>query len=78
MPQIENLRKLRAVAFDWARYDPGYSHVHSVREFSIKLDELGIDHQAEEYRGDPWSKNFTDDGRFYHRLLPFFGQHLQF
>jgi len=52
--------------------------VHSVQEFSIKLDALSIDHEAEEYRGDPWSKNFTDDGRFYHRLLPFFGQHLQF
>jgi len=78
MPQIENLRKMRAVAFDWARYDPGYSHVHSVQEFSRKLDELGIEHEAEEYRGDPWSRNFTENGRFYSRLLPFFEQHLVF
>lgn len=43
MPQIENLRSMRAITFDWARYDPGYSHVYAVSEFSLKLVELGIE-----------------------------------
>jgi hypothetical protein len=52
--------------------------VHAVREFSLKLVELSIEHEAEEYRGDPRSRNFTDNGRFYTHLLPFCKQYLQF
>jgi hypothetical protein len=73
-----NLRRMRGIAFDWARYDPNPDHVYSNQAFTRKLDELGIEHEAEEYRGDPWSKNWTDDGRFYTRLLPFFARHLVF
>ncbi len=72
-----NLRKMR-IAFDWARYDQNYDHVYSNQQFTLKLDELGIEHEAEEYRGDPWSNNFTPHGRFYTRVLPFLSRHLVF
>jgi enterochelin esterase-like enzyme len=74
----DNLRTMRGIGFDWARYDPNQDHVVANQNFTRKLDELGIDHQAEEYRGDPWNKNWTDNGRFYTRLLPFFAKNLVF
>jgi Putative esterase len=73
-----NLKRMRAIGFDWARYDPNPDHVYANQTFTRKLDELGIEHDAEEYRGDPWSRNWTDDGRFYTRALPFFERHLVF
>ncbi len=74
----ENLRRMRGIGFDWARYDPNMDHVYAVQAFTRKLDEFGLEHEAEEYRGDPWSKNWTEHGRFYTRLLPFFARHLVF
>jgi hypothetical protein len=74
----ENLRKLRGIKFDWGRYDPTYAHVHSNREFTRDLDELGIEHEAEEYRGLPWDKYWIDDGRVYTEVLPFFSRRLTF
>jgi S-formylglutathione hydrolase FrmB len=76
--RADNLRKMRGIGFDWARYDPNYDHVYANQQFTLKLDELGIEHEAEEYRGDPWSNNFTDHGRFYTRVLPFLSRHLAF
>jgi S-formylglutathione hydrolase FrmB len=73
-----NLMKMRGLGFDWARYDPNYDHVYANQQFTLKLDELGIEHEAEEYRGDPWSNNFTDYGRFYTRVLPFLSRYLVF
>jgi hypothetical protein len=73
-----NLRSLRGIAFDWGRYDPTPAHVFANQVFSRKMDDLGIEHEAEEYRGNPWDKNWTPDGRFYARLLPFFAKHLEF
>jgi hypothetical protein len=73
-----HLRAMRGIAFDWARYDSNQDHVLSVRAFSIKLDDLGIEHEAEEYRGDPFNRIWKEDGRFYTRLLPFFERHLVF
>lgn len=73
-----NLRTMRGIGFDWARYDLNQDHVYSNQTFTRKLDELSIEHQAEEYRGDPWSKNWTPNGRFYTRLLPFFARNLVF
>lgn len=72
------LRMMRGIAFDWGRYDPTPAHVFANRVFSRKLDDLGIDHEAEEYRGNPWDKLWTADGRFYTRVLPFFNRHLVF
>jgi S-formylglutathione hydrolase FrmB len=74
---LSNLKSMRAIAFDWARYDGNQDHVYSVRAFTNKLDDLGIEHEAEEYRGTPGSKNWTDDGRFYTRVLPFLNRWLE-
>jgi hypothetical protein len=71
-----NLRSLRGLALDWGRFDTTQAHVISNRQFSRKLEDLGIEHEAEEYRGDPWNRIFTDDGRFATRVLPFLAKHL--
>ena len=74
----DQLKKMRAIAFDWARYDGNYDHVHSNRAFTRNLEDLGIEHEAEEYRGTPWNKTWTGDGRFYNRVLPFLNRYLVF
>jgi hypothetical protein len=73
-----NLKSMRGLALDWGRYDQNYDHVYSNREFSRKLDDLGVAHEAEEYRGTPFNKAWTDDGRFYTRVLPFLERYLVF
>jgi S-formylglutathione hydrolase FrmB len=70
------LRTLRGLAFDWGRFDTTQAHVTSNRAFSRKLEDLGIEHEAEEYRGDPWNRTWTEDGRFATRVLPFLRRHL--
>jgi S-formylglutathione hydrolase FrmB len=67
------LRTMRGLAFDWGRFDTTQAHVSSNRQFSRKLEDLGIEHEAEEYRGDPWNRTWTDNGRFALRVLPFLG-----
>lgn len=74
----ENLRSLRGLAFDWGRFDLTQAHVDSNRDFSRKLADLGIEHQAEEYAGGPFDKVWLDNGRFYSRVLPFIQAHLKF
>lgn len=73
-----HLRSLRGIAFDWARHDPTQSHVLAAQLFTRKLLDLGIEHEAEEYQGNPWNRNWTPDGRFYSRVLPFLAKHLVF
>jgi hypothetical protein len=73
-----NLRTMRGLAFDWGRFDANQDHVYSNREFSRRLEDLGIEHEAEEYRGNPFNKTWTTDGRFYGRVLPFLAKHLVF
>ena len=73
-----NLRTMRGLAFDWGRFDPTQDHVYAAREFSRKLEDLGIAHEAEEYAGNPWNRNWTENGRFYARVLPFLERHLVF
>lgn len=75
---LGNLKSLRGLAFDWGRFDPNQDHVYSNQAFSRKLTDLGIAHQAEEYNGGPFDKNWTVDGRFYTRVLPFVQAHLKF
>ena len=72
------LRTLRGLAFDWGRFNPIQDHVYANQAFSKQLEDLGVEHEAEEYRGDPWNRTWTDDGRFYTRLLPFLDRHLVF
>jgi S-formylglutathione hydrolase FrmB len=73
-----NLKTMRGIAFDWGRFDPNQDHVVANRTFSRRLEDLGVEHEAEEYRGDPFSRVWTDDGRFYTRVLPFLAKHLVF
>lgn len=72
------LRSLRGLAFDWGRFDPNADHIYANGAFSRKLEDLGIAHEAEEYRGDPWDQTWTDNGRFYTRVLPFLARNLMF
>ena len=46
--------------------------------FSQKLENLGINHYAEEYIGTHGNKIFTDDGRVFNDMLPFFDTYLKF
>jgi enterochelin esterase-like enzyme len=73
-----NLRKMRGLAFDWGRFDPVKDHVYSNQAFSRRLEDLGVEHEAEEYRGNHWNKNWTENGRFYARVLPFINRYLVF
>ena len=77
----ENLaavKTLRGIKFDWGRYDPNQDHVYANQAFTRKLEELGIEHEAEEYRGLPWDKYWNDDGRVINEVLPFFAKRLVF
>ena len=71
---LDKVRALRGIKFDWGRYDPNQDHVYANQAFTRKLDELGIEHEAEEYRGLPWDKYWNDDGRVYTEVLPFFAR----
>jgi S-formylglutathione hydrolase FrmB len=71
------LRSMRGLALDWGRFDTTQAHVSSNRAFSRKLEDLGVEHEAEEYRGDPWNQTWTEDGRFATRVLPFLAKHLR-
>jgi S-formylglutathione hydrolase FrmB len=73
-----NLRQLRGLGIEWGRYDPTTAHVDSNRLFSRMLDDRGIEHEAEEFRGGVSDKTWGDEGRFYTRVLPFLGKHLVF
>jgi S-formylglutathione hydrolase FrmB len=70
------LRTMRGLALDWGRFDTTQAHVSSNRQFSRKLEDLGVEHEAEEYRGDPFNRTWTLDGRFSARVLPFLQKHL--
>lgn len=72
-----NLRTMRGLAFDWGRFDTTQAHVISNRQLSRKMEDLGVEHEAEEYRGDPFNRTWTDDGRFATRVLPFLERHLK-
>lgn len=75
---LENIARLRGIKFDWGRYDPNPDHIYANQAFTRKLDELGIEHEADEYRGLPWDKYWIDDGRVYTEVLPFFARRLVF
>lgn len=74
----DNLKMMRGIAFDWGRFDPNQDHVVANRTFSRRLEDLGIEYEAEEYRGDPSNRVWGSDGRFYTRVLPFLAKHLVF
>jgi enterochelin esterase-like enzyme len=73
----ESLRKLKAIKVDWGRNDSPRFPVQ-IGMFSQRLENLGINHFAEEYIGDHGNKLWTSDGRVLHDLLPFFNDNLSF
>ncbi|MEL7268309.1 MAG: alpha/beta hydrolase-fold protein [Bacteroidota bacterium] len=75
---LGNLKKLKAIAFDWGRFDVTQAHVISNRRFSKKLMDLGIEHIGEEFVGNPWNKYWGEEGRFVTRVLPFLNKYLEF
>ena len=74
----ENLKSLKAFKFDWGRHDPNQDHVYSNQFYSRKLNEFGVQHEAEEYNGSWGDKMFDEGGRLETDVIPFFQQHLTF
>lgn len=72
-----NLRKLKAIKLDWGRNDAPRFPVQCGM-FSQRLENLGIEHYAEEYIGNHVNKIWTTDGRVLNDLLPFFNEYLLF
>ena len=73
----DSLRKLKALKLDWGRNDASRFPVQCGM-FSQRLENLGIDHFAEEYIGNHGNKIWTIDGRVLNDLLPFFNEYLNF
>jgi len=73
----DNLRKLKAIKFDWGRNDASRFPIQCGM-LSQKLENLGIAHFTEEYIGDHVNKIWTRDGRVLNDLLPFFNDNLKF
>ncbi|HNR08350.1 MAG TPA: alpha/beta hydrolase-fold protein [Saprospiraceae bacterium] len=72
-----NLRKLKAIKLDWGRNDSSRFPVQCGM-LSQRLENLGIEHFAEEYIGNHVNKIWTADGRILNEVLPFFNDYLVF
>ena len=72
------LRAMRGLALDWGAFDQVQDHVYANRQFSRKLDDLSVEHEAEEYNGNPFNRVWTEHGRVATRVLPFFARTLVF
>jgi pimeloyl-ACP methyl ester carboxylesterase len=75
---IADLKKIKAIKMDWGRNEPSTYIPMSCKMLSQKLENLGIEHYAEEYIGTHFNKIFTDDGRVLNDMLPFFNTYLEF
>ena len=75
---VDNLKKLTAIKIDWGRNDQMDFVLLGCRELSQKLEDLGVNHYAEEYIGNHSNKLWTDNGRVLNDLLPFFDSYLEF
>jgi Putative esterase len=80
IPQYaDNLKSLRGFKFDWSRLDGNYDHIWANQNFTRKLNEFGVPHEAEEFNGpSSGDADWGVDGRFYSEVLPFFQKHLVF
>jgi len=74
---IDNLKSLKAIKMDWGR-NAGERFTQQCKMFSIKLENLGITHFAEEYIGTHVNNIYTKDGRIPQQVLPFFEYYLEF
>ena len=75
---ISNLKKLKALKLDWGRNEDFHVLPVTCQMFSQKLENIGINHYAEEYIGTHSNKLWTDDGRALNDMLPFFNTYLKF
>lgn len=73
----DNLRKIKAIKLDWGRNDSPRFPIQ-IGMLSQRLENLGINHFAEEYIGDHGNKIWSTDGRVLNDLLPFFNDYLKF
>lgn len=67
----DNMRSLEAFKLEWGRNDQFKNVITGAKLFSGRLEELGIEHQAEEYLGTHFNTIFTPDGRVRTEMLPF-------
>lgn len=75
---VEDLKKLKALKIDWGRNDELEFILVGCQMFSQKLENMDINHYAEEYIGTHTNKIWTDDGRVLNDMLPFFDTYLKF
>lgn len=75
---VPNLRRLKALGFDWAAYDGNFDHIFGAQNLSRDLTDIGIPHEAEQYPGTPWNKIWVANGRFATRVIPFLARNLVF
>lgn len=75
---LNNLKSLTALKLDWGRHENYPGLKATCITFSRKLENLGINHYAEEYIGTHTNKIWTDDGRVLNDMLPFFNRYLNF
>ncbi len=74
---LNNLKKLKAIKMDWGR-NAGDRFTIQCKMFSQKLENVGIQHFAEEYIGTHVNNIYTKDGRIPNQMLPFFNSYLDF
>ena len=75
---IKQLRSLNSLKLEWGRNDDFKNVVSSCITFSKKLENLGIDHIAEEYNGTHFNRILEPDGRIAKEMLPFLNDQLEF
>jgi hypothetical protein len=79
IPQYaDNLKSLRGFKFDWSRRDGNFDHIFANQAFTRKLNEYGVEHEAEEYNGPFGASDWGAEGRIYTEALPFFAKKLAF
>ncbi len=74
---LDNLKKLTAIKMDWGR-NAGDRFTIQCDMFSQRLENVGIEHYAEEYIGTHVSGIYTKEGRIPNQVLPFFDDYLVF
>lgn len=75
---FENIKKLKAIKFDWGRNDELKHIPVSCMNLSKNLEMLKIKHEAEAYIGTHGSEVSKENGRIENQMLPFFNEHLKF
>jgi len=75
---IKQLRSLNSLKLEWGRNDDFKNVVSSCKAFSKKLENLGIEHIAEEYNGTHFNLIFEPNGRIAKEMLPFLNDQLNF